>query len=486
MPLRGIGLLLRLRIGRLRRRVLLALLALPILGLLVLRLSILRRLRRRGLILAVLFALGALPILPVLASVLVVLFVLPGLILAGLVLTGLLLVFGLALAVLVVLLLTLARRIHRRTIGDGVLLVGVLLQRTVVRRNRFVVLPLPGQRVAKVVQALIGGHTFKRFLCRSEIAFAIRLHACIQTLLLHLIGALPQRTLCCVRGPSQRQHTHQREYRHNRTTAERQQRQQHHRQQQPVAFVQPGLAAIGLGRFIGQGLLRRIEHPQRTQIRIIRCNARIPPTALPGQIAQAGFVQFRLCDFAGTCAIGSAALATHTERRYAESTRMRQPCRTAGPTIRTIADQQNVALFEARLHQQLRGRIDRRIGALAIHRHHRWRQRVQKQRHIGRVFSERCNGEGFACIDQQRDFATGALAQQRGQFRARLQQARWRQIVGIDAGGQIQRHHQRHAGVIHRPLDLPPTRPGHCHHRKRIRQRSQHEAEPSALTTGDQ
>lgn len=136
-----IGLLLRLGIGRLGRGVWLALLALPVLGLRILRLAVLWRLRLGGLVLAVLL------VLPILA----------GLLLPLPILTGWLLVLGLAfavlaLAILVVLLLTLARRIDRRAISDGILLIRVLLERTVVGRDRGVVLALSRQRIAEVVQ----------------------------------------------------------------------------------------------------------------------------------------------------------------------------------------------------------------------------------------------------------------------------------------------------------------------------------------------
>lgn len=65
--LRLIGLLLRLGIGRLWRRVLLALRVLRILGLRILRRAVLRRLRIRGLVLAVLL------VVPILAGLRVVL-----------------------------------------------------------------------------------------------------------------------------------------------------------------------------------------------------------------------------------------------------------------------------------------------------------------------------------------------------------------------------------------------------------------------------
>lgn len=304
--------------------------------------------------------------------------------------------------------------------------------------------------------------------------------------MLHLIGPLPQGAIGRVRGLRQRQHADHRQYGHHRAAAKRQQGQQHHRQHQPIAFIEPGLAAIGLGGFIGQRLLRRIEHAQGAQVHIVRRDACIPPAALRSQGAQTAFVELGLRNLAAGHAIRCAAFAAHAKRRDTETARTCHPCRTLGGAICAIADKQDLALLEAGLLQQLRGRIDRPVCTLAIDRHHRRRQRIQKQGHVGAVLGQWRNRETLACIDQQCHLATGTFAQQRRQLGARLQQARRRQVGCIGTGRQIQHHHQRHARLKHRTLGLPPTRPAHRNHCQRIGQRSQHESQPSAPTAGGQ
>lgn len=134
-------------------------------------------------------------------------------------------------------------------------LIRMLLERAVVGCDCRVVLALSRQRIAQVVQPLIGWHRFERLLRRRKIAFAIRLHTGIKTLLLHLIGTLPQAAIGRVRRLRQRQHADHRQHCHHRAAAKRQQGQQHHRQHQPIAFVEPDIATVGLGGFICQWLL---------------------------------------------------------------------------------------------------------------------------------------------------------------------------------------------------------------------------------------
>ena len=115
--------------------------------------------------------------------------------------------------------------------------------------------------------------------------------------------------------------------------------------------------------------------------------------------------------------------------------------------------------------QRLRPR-NRAIDMVAIRRHHVGRQRIQIQRHIGRVRGQWCDRVGIVGKCDQRDLPATAQAQQVSEFRPRLCKPIRRQVGCQCRLRQIERHDQRLAGLQQGLLQLAQARPGQCQHRQ--------------------
>ncbi|MNN05521.1 hypothetical protein D3C81_1182860 [compost metagenome] len=355
------------------------------------------------------------------------------------------------------------------------------LQRTVIGIDRVIQTALTRQRVAEVVPTLIRIDAFEPLLRSGEIALPIRINAFAQPLMLKLVRTLPPPAL--LGGGSRLHHRQQcaqceqRQYPARATESEQGQQQQ--RQHQPIAFVLPGFALLAL--LPAAGLRPWLQHVQRLQIGIGAGDALIAATTSNCQCAQRCLVQVRMLDATARIAIRSALQGAQTQYRHLMPGRTQLRCGSHGGSIGVIGQQQHVAIARTGLLQQISRPGQCAVGLLSIQRHDFRRQRIQKQRDIGRVIGQRRHGEGFPRIGNQCHFAALAFAQQGGELGPHLQQPRWRQIRGANAAGKVEHDHQRRLGFPQRLLHLPPTRPGQCKHCQQQAQRQRHTPPPAAL-----
>ena len=222
-------------------------------------------------------------------------------------------------------------------------------QRAVVGGNGFVVVALAGQCIGQVVPARIAVDALELLAGTGEIAIAVRLRTFGQALVLHLVGAFPQRALrwrCGGRGRRLRLHvahpwqqTHRQHCHQQRAAAEGQQRQQHHRWQQPEPFITPLLALPGPLR---RSTFACIQYTQCAQITGIGGDADIAATTGRSHRTQAAFIQRRPADLPTAIPVRRTGRCAQAQYRHlqAEAARLRGgQCRFI---IRLIADQQDL------------------------------------------------------------------------------------------------------------------------------------------------
>ena len=463
LALRGIGLLLALRIRRLRglrlatlrlvvlRRCVLRLLSLP------LSLSLIALLRRRlTLCRLVLLRLALLPVLLRLPARR----------------------------------LALAHCIHLRAVVDGIAHPWLQLQRTVVGGDGLVVAPHAGQRIAEVVLAVCGLVAAEFLDGLVVLLLAIGGHAVLHSRIGLLVGATPHaarvlrlrlrlRLRLCLRHRQQQGHC---QHRRQRTaTTEQRQRQQHDQRQQPITIVAPGRCGFTACR--RATIDARIQHAERAQI-AIACGQRPINTATARcQCLQARRIQPRTAQAAAD--IEHAALrGTKPERGHAIAGHARTRGLGERVTIGTIGQQQDVAALEAGILQQALRPGDGTLDAMPILRHDIRRQRIEEQGDVGGIRGQRRDGVGIVGERDQRDFATRAFLQQAGELRTRLRQPRGWQIARQHRAGQVDRDHQRRFRLPQRPFGLAKTRARHRQQRECQSEQTEPARPRPALRTG--
>ena len=317
-------------------------------------------------------------------------------------------------------------------------------------------------------------------LDRLRVVFlAIGVHALLQARVIALVAALPHptRVVClrrlgracpcraCLRlcrHGRQRQHDHQREQCcHAGTATEQRQGQQQHQWQQPETAITPAgdFFATRCGTTFGL----RIEHAERAQVGIIDGQGLVATTAAAGQPLQACGIQPGLAQ-AGAGIERAALRRAQAQSRYPITGQMHLRSGVYRSRIGMVGNQQDVALGEPGLLQQVARPCDRAIRALAVFGHHVRTQRIQEQGDIGGVFGQWRDRVGIPCIRDQCNLAASTFAQQGREFCPCLWQSRRRQVAGQDTTGEIQRHHQRRLALPQRLLVLLPGRPRHRQH----------------------
>jgi hypothetical protein len=137
-----------------------------------------------------------------------------------------------------------------------------------------------------------------------------------------------------------------------------------------------------------------------------------------------------------------------------------------GGRVAVVGQQHDVAAIETRLLQQRDRALDRAIGAMAVDGHDVGREAVEEQRDVRGILGEGRDGVRVVGEGDEPDLAAVAFAQERGDLRARLQQARRREVRGRGGARQVDRDDERRAALPRRLRDLPPRRPREREERK--------------------
>ena len=159
------------------------------------------------------------------------------------------------------------------------------------------------------------------------------------------------------------------------------------------------------------------------------------------------------------------------------STETRMPCFAACAAAAFAAaspwsvSSEDVAVIETGLAHELDCAGDGAVRAMSVDRHHVGRERIEEERDVGGIVGQRRDGECVVGECDQAHLPARAFAQQRGEFRARLQQARRRQIRGQRAARQIERDRPAACGSA-TPVARPASTRGPRVRARRARRRA--------------